>query len=223
MKQTFLKVLICFIFLSGCSTLQTLNERSIKHWPGIELYNECNNYELHGITQQIVYSGLRRDVAFIVLPFNCSGEACWGAMLYPLILPYYLVDLPFSAIADTIAFPHTRHIQYEECPKVDRIDLLNRQELLNKRIKEYYSNYSNVEHVRVMSSLQLKNSISLDKFINSDYRIKDEHLAFTSSGMAMSKDRAKVRMINSKHFHSIYDYWVYENNNWYIEKPNQKK
>ena len=227
MRLVNVNILILCIFLGGCSTLQTLDYRSIKHWPGIEMYNECKNYELHGIKQQIVYSGLRYDIAYIVYPFTCSGESCWGATLYPLILPYHLVDLPFSLIADTIALPYTGHILYKICPNVSISDLNKRQELLCKRIDEYYFDYSNAEHVWAMSSSNFKNNMSLNQFksyfVNSVYMLKNEKLTFTRGEMTMTKEQAKVRMIDSKKHNSTYDYWVYENDNWYITKPNQKE
>jgi hypothetical protein len=78
-----IKLLIVCLICTGCSTLATLDERSNKKWPYIEMYNECKDYDKFGIKQQMVYSGSMNALSNILLPFTCSGEECWGAIFYP--------------------------------------------------------------------------------------------------------------------------------------------
>ncbi len=221
-------LIVCFI-CTGCSTLATLDERSDKKWPYIEMYNECNVYEKFGIKQQMVYSGSRNALSYIVWPFKCFGEGCWGAIIYPITLPYSLVDLTFSAIADTIVLPHTYNIQYNECPKVNLSELMKTYLLLEERLRLYRSDYSNPEHVWLFSSDNFKRNRTKYEFIKylnvNNHMIKNTDSKYTPEIMSIAGDKAIVRWWNSTAFtinDSIFEYWVYERNNWYLNQPNRK-
>ncbi len=109
-KIIILSLLIIFTFLTGCSTVLTQRDRQNG------LYAKCKVTEDFGIEQQIVFSGSRRDLSLLLVPFNCSGEACMGALYYPFILPLALIDLPLSFIADSLLLPYTLYVQYK-CTK----------------------------------------------------------------------------------------------------------
>jgi hypothetical protein len=193
------------------------------------MYNECNVYEKFGIKQQIVYSGSRNALSNIVWPFTCTGEGCWGALFYPITLPYSLVDLPFSAIADTLILPHTYNLQYEECLKVDLSLLTKKLILLEERVRFYSTDYSNPEHIWLLSSDYLKGDRTKDEFIkyinDNNYMIKNTNSKYTPEIMSIAGDKAIVRWWNSTAFtvnESLFEDWVYEQNNWYLNKPNRK-
>src|SRR5579863_1719089 len=58
--------------------------------------------------QTFIYMGVETDIyGLFWLPFNCHGADCMTA-------PLYLVDLPFSAVADTIMLPFMIPKQYKQ-------------------------------------------------------------------------------------------------------------
>jgi len=109
-KIIILLLLIVFAFLTGCSTVLTQKDRQNG------MHAKCNVYDDFGIEQQIVFSGTKRDVSLLLVPFNCSGEECMAALYYPFILPLALIDLPLSFIADSLLLPYTLYVQYK-CTK----------------------------------------------------------------------------------------------------------
>jgi uncharacterized protein YceK len=58
-----------------------------------------------------VYSGVYHDVyGLILFPKSCSGESCFGLIVYPIMLIVGIIDLPFSFVADTLMLPYTMPI-----------------------------------------------------------------------------------------------------------------
>jgi uncharacterized protein YceK len=230
MQTKIITLLILSFMCIGCSTLATLSRRSDKYYPYAEMTNECKVYEEYGIKQQPVYSGTRNALSNVVYPFRCSGEACMGVMFYPAILPYSLIDLPFSFVADTIALPYTYNLQFNVCPNVNWAELSKKRNLLEERIRLYYSDYLNPEHVWMLSSIELKGNKSNEEFTESlqkkKYMIEYQNGSIKPQRIIINKNKAKVLMEESTHFNyrklPWYDYWVYEDANWYIDEPNRK-
>lgn len=116
MKQIIILILlILFIFITGCSTVLTHRDRQNG------LYAKCKVFEDFGIEQQIVFSGSRRDLSLLLIPFKCSGEACMGALYYPFILPLAVIDLPLSFLADSLLLPYTLYMRYKCTKKLPSI------------------------------------------------------------------------------------------------------
>jgi uncharacterized protein YceK len=224
-----LLTVVCFV-CTGCSTLGTLSSRSIKEWPHIEMYNECNEFERFGINQKIVYSGSRNALSNIVWPFRCNGEGCWGAFVYPFTLPYSIVDLTFSAIADTVVLPYTYGIQYKECPKFNAAESLKKQDLLEKRVRFYYADHSNPEYLWQLSSVEFRGKQTKDEFTEylykNKYMFKNKAVNYTPELEAITRDKAIVRWWGlgpASTIENIFDQWVYERDNWYLNSLNIKK
>lgn len=231
MKSTIVTLLIACLFIgAGCSTISTLDRRSNKHYPYTEMTNECEITSEHGIQQQPVYSGSRNALSNIVYPWKCTGEECWGIYLYPVMLTYSLVDLPLSVIADTVALPYTYNLQYNLCPNVDWAALDKKRELLEQRIRMYYSDYQNPELIWILSSIELRGNRSLDEYIHylrdNERIIKHKNGHIEPQTIYINKSNARILMRENRHFdHQLYpwyDYWVYENDNWYMDNPYRK-
>jgi uncharacterized protein YceK len=191
--------------------------------------NECQVYDKHGIKQQPVYSGSRNSLSYIVLPWTCSGEACWGTIFYPIILPIALVDFSFSAIADTIVLPYTYNLQFKECPNVNWSTLAKKRELLSERIRLYYSDYANPEHIWTLASCSFKGQRTKDEFIaylyKNDFIYTFKNGSFVTETIIIDKNKARVLIYDKLTQYTIlpwYDYWLYESDNWYIDQPNRK-
>lgn len=222
-------VLIVFCVCTGCSTLSTLSERSSKNYPYTEMTNECKVYEVRGIMQQPVYSGSRSALLLITLPWTCSGDPCSGVIFYPLYLPFSLLDLSFSVIADTVVLPYTYNLQFNECPNVNWPELAKKRELLTERIRLYYSDYLNPKHIWELSSKRLKGKKSTDEFIkylyDKDIIVDFVTGKFVTEIMSINKNEACVLIYNDSKKYTVlpwYDYWVYEDANWYIDRPNSR-
>lgn len=193
------------------------------------MYNECNVFEQYGIQQKILYSGSRNALSNILLPFTCSGEECLGILFYPFTLPYSIIDLPFSAIADTVALPYTYSIQYDECPKFDAIEALKKQDLLEQRVRLYYSDHSNPEKLWILSSESFKGTRTKDEFAGylykNKYMLKNKAVKYSPEIESMNHDTAIVRwwgLGSGENNENIFDQWVYEHNNWYLNGLNIK-
>lgn len=221
-KKVIIALLVLCQTLVGCATTITHQEHIAKSPTTIKLYNECRSYDEFGVKQQIYYSGTRFLLAWMNLPFACHGEECMGRLTYPVILPFYLIDLPFSFIADTILAFKTYNIQYNECPKYDFDKLQNERNekcnLLHKRIGNYYDNYHDAEKLWLMYSIDYKSKISENEFINSYRNLpNNSNDKFVIMISVEREDVAKFTMTNGKNPPTYYiDKWIYENNNWFI-------
>jgi uncharacterized protein YceK len=229
MKSKIITLLITCLISVGCSTLTTLDSRSSKYYPYTEMTNECQVFDKHGIKQQPVYSGSRNALSYIVLPWTCSGEACWGAFFYPLYLPFSLIDFSFSALADTMVLPYTYNLQYKECPNVNWSALAMKKELLTERIRFYYSDYSNPKHIWALASSSFKGEMTKDQFVQYLYKnkfiYKSKNGDFVTETIIINKNKARVLIYDKLTKYRIlpwYDYWLYENDNWFINQPNRK-
>jgi len=100
---------------------------------------------------------------------------------------------------------------------------------LAERIRFYYSDCSNPEHIRVLSSKRFKGKKSKEEFAKvlheNKYMIEWENGNFVAGTMFINKNEAKVVMYDNSRRNTTqpwYDYWVYEDANWYIDQPNRK-
>ncbi|HUJ19062.1 MAG TPA: YceK/YidQ family lipoprotein [Nitrospirota bacterium] len=191
--------------------------------------NECKVYEEYGIKQQPVYSGSRNALSNIIYPFKCYGEACMGVIFYPAILPYSLIDLPFSFVADTIALPYTYNLQFNVCPSVNWAALSEKRNLLEERICFYYSDYSNPEHLWALASSGFKGNMTKEEFIaylyKNDFIYPFKNGSFVTETIIIDKNKARVLIYDKLTQYTTlpwYDYWRYEGDTWYIDQPNRK-
>lgn len=78
--------------LNGCSTIM-LHKEAPKPSSG----NPLPKY----------YVGTKFDAELIMIPFNCDKktDACVLGLLWPVLGPLALIDLPFSMVADTVYLP----------------------------------------------------------------------------------------------------------------------
>lgn len=95
MKKIIISMII--VFLSGCGTTTTLTntDSEIKH------KLSQNNSSCKNITR--VYSGVGYDL--------CRLQSTPDSSFYNPFLIIYLVDIPFSAITDTVTLPFTIYSQ----------------------------------------------------------------------------------------------------------------
>jgi hypothetical protein len=145
------------------------------------------------------------------------------------MLLYSLIDLPFSFVGDTMVLPYTYNLQFSKCPNVNWSELAKKRDLLAERIRFYYSDVSNPEHIWILSSSQFKGKMSKDEFIKylreNNYMFAYADGKFVTETVFINKNDAKVVMYDDSRKYTIlpwYDYWVYEHDNWYIVKPNRK-
>ena len=86
----------------------TLSESSNVIERGYPKSHDCCSATPH------IYSGLVSDFQILAYPVSCpcSGESGLGAiLLYPLLLPLSIIDIPLSFAADTLVLPYTIHRQ----------------------------------------------------------------------------------------------------------------
>ncbi|NTV14832.1 MAG: hypothetical protein HGA96_13020 [Desulfobulbaceae bacterium] len=208
--------------LVGCATIITHQEHTAKSPTYIKFKNECRTYDEFGIKQQIHYSGTRFLVAWMNLPFACSGEECFGRLTYPLLLPLYLLDLPFSFIADTALSLDTYNIQYHECKKYDfnklEKDRDSKIDLLFARRNILYENIYDLDVVMTMLS---NDFMVFHK--NSTLESSDKYELTSNATSCLGEDKARI-LTTSKNNPPTYfvDDWVYENNNWYLDAHTER-
>lgn len=233
LKMTLNKIIaisILCILCTSCSTLETLGKRSNRLPPYTEMTNECKIFEKNDISQKPVYSGTRNAIANIWLPWGCHGEDCWLIFLYPFILPYSLIDMPLSLVADTIVLPYTSYLQFKACPNVDWDELANRRNRLSERIQTYYSDCTNPEHIWSLASSGFRRNRSKDEFI-AHLRVNNITKEGGNCGVEVEeiiingKEAEILIFDHSVSFYRIkwYDFWVYENGDWYMDRPKCKK
>ena len=89
MKTIYIALIIFLI--SGCSSL-ALNRDAIKNEPDAKI---------------TYYAGTKFDTEIITIPFGCNKETdgCILVLIWPILGPFALIDLPLSIIADTILLP----------------------------------------------------------------------------------------------------------------------
>lgn len=114
-------VVVLLIFMSGCSSLnETCSNNSIKDLHEMvvcteELRNEgecaCTQSGKCYHTPSKVYAGTLEDVYFVALPFifltsssEVKDQVGWVLPFIIIAWPAFLIDLPFSAISDTILY-----------------------------------------------------------------------------------------------------------------------
>jgi uncharacterized protein YceK len=102
--------------LNGCSTINSQIE--------IHDARQSNNQialcdSRRYLDTSIIYSGSYNDVHnFILLPFTCHGEGCFGMFIYPVVLIGGLISLPIDFAADTLILPYTIYISSSlDCDK----------------------------------------------------------------------------------------------------------
>jgi hypothetical protein len=125
--------------------------------------------------------------------------------------------------------PYTHNLQYNKCPNVNWSELSEKRNLLAERIRLYYSDYSNPEHVWALSSSGFKGIKSKDEFIKflreNNFIFEYENGNFVIETMLINKNKARVLIYDDTRKYTIlpwYDYWVYEGANWHMDKPNRK-
>ena len=101
-------VLLCLIvftsFLSGCATIQV---QRVAHG-----YETC--HDICGKTPN-AYGGTVQAFRKFLFPWQCDvgGENNLAFLaLYPCFAPILLIDVPISAVADTIMLPYTSYRQF---------------------------------------------------------------------------------------------------------------
>lgn len=123
--------LIVAMMVSGCGTLSTvslvstsdkdeqgrLRIRREKFW-----FNRCDEPSSFQSIPH-AYSGTKKDIVCLLHPCYCRedvGDA--EILLWPrhiFAYPLYLVDLPFSLVADTLLLPFTAYQQHEHGDLID--------------------------------------------------------------------------------------------------------
>ncbi len=105
MRKIWIKVaaisLLCMAG-TGCSTFVTLVQGPMMY--GKNSGNRCS------LALPYVFSGTVHDVTFIMKPVLCENVDItedWAGFA----LPYGLIDLPFSLVADTVILPYTIYRQ----------------------------------------------------------------------------------------------------------------
>ncbi len=103
------------------------------------------------------------------------------------------------------------------------------QALLKERIEKYYSDLNNPKIFWELSSEDLKKDMTEEEFIKyfeeNNYFKEYKNVRFSIEGINIKGDKARVKMksqgeeISSgmKFETTLYDYWIFENNNWYLE------
>lgn len=107
-------ILIVFLLVifSSCATLETQQKSyhnySEKEQTFIQSKSDCILSTPH------VYSGTIYAFELMLFPVMCpcSGESGLAALaFYPLLLPIFIINVPLSAVADTIILPYTVYKQ----------------------------------------------------------------------------------------------------------------
>jgi tetratricopeptide (TPR) repeat protein len=150
------------LFVFGIGTLSSLRLANPENKEGPisarELAFRFSNYDCKNPSEFIklpyIYSGIKRDILYLTLPFNCGGDT--GELsginnLFSLIVsPVILVDIPLSFIADTVMLPYTIPKQKKEGNILDppyfKMGNLQREEGKKESAKEYYEKGFNILH-----------------------------------------------------------------------------
>ncbi len=112
----FFCVIILTLLFTGCGTIisQNVSQRVFSEKNDDGKYDrdqDCRYPTPH------IYSGVVSDIQTLTFPFSCpcSGEGGLGFIIFwPVFIPLSIIDLPFSAVADTIILPYSisRQMKY---------------------------------------------------------------------------------------------------------------
>lgn len=114
------------IFLSNCGTIRTLSLANPGNIEGPisarELAYRSTNYDCANPTEDMnipyVYSGVKSDIRHITWASKCgwaSGETGFvNNAFYMFSIPFVVIDIPFSFVADTVMLPSTIPKQNKE-------------------------------------------------------------------------------------------------------------
>ncbi len=109
-------ITLLILLFAGCGTIISQNVSS-------RVFLETNKYGKYDRDQDCsyptpqIFSGVVSDIQLLTFPFSClcSGEGGLGFLIFwPIFLPLSIIDLPLSAVADTLILPYSipRQMEY---------------------------------------------------------------------------------------------------------------